>query len=831
MEQAEGYAGHVVVYNRWASPFACYLKYEQLLRGQVSYITTRAGVHGVPPGRVTPLDTSGELVATAGDIDLVAAALRSIAEQHGPVHRLVALHEGDLEMAAELRERFGLPGDTREEVAVYRDKLAAIPLLEAAGLPVPATELVTGADQLTSFGESSGWPVMVKPRRGTASAGVAVLADAAAARRWQPLAEGEFICQPFVGLPIVHLDGYFDGQDAPLLRASRYINDCLAYEALRPLGSVEIDDAVVVRRLRAVALAVLRSLGARPMVFHLELFSDDSAERTIFLEIGARVGGAEIPYLWREVHGLDLVEIAFRLQIGLPVTGAGPAGREDVGGWLLVPPAIGRPCHVTEVALADGHGSYAQVLPAVGQNFPDVGGYELTGARFRFRGSSHDEVRAAILRTEASLTLRCAPGLAARDTLILLGVGGRAYREYSLAVAAQKADVVLLDPAETSWQLPYLAASQVVDRDDLARAVAQASAHRPGGGARLGILTWDEPMVELAARTSEQLGVPGIGADAAATCRDKLRARRALASAGIPSAAFYEVSDESDLAAAAAALGFPVIVKPRGLAGSTGVEVARSPADLPSAYRNAVAARYPGLAELGVIVEEYLDGDEVSADCVVRQGELAFVSVARKRLGFWPHFEEVGHLVSPWEAEPWARGLRDMLAVTHRAVGVRDGVTHAELRLTGAGPRLVELNARLGGDFIPMLGQVATGVDLVAAAVDVALGRPPHLSPDRCRCAEVAFAYPPQDCVVVSVDTSAAAAVPGIVLAVPLAAPGAVLRLPPRGVVPRLAAVIAEAPTADQASTVLAEAMSLIDARYEPTPDAADPCLTATARS
>lgn len=138
---------------------------------------------------------------------------------------------------------------------------------------------------------------------------------------------------------------------------------------------------------------------------------------------------------------------------------------------------------------------------------------------------------------------------------------------------------------------------------------------------------------------------------------------------------------------------------------------------------------------------------------------------------------------------------------------------------------------RLGGDIIPMLGQIATGADLMAVAVDLAFGRLPHVSSDRGRCAEVAFACPPEDCVVISVDTAAAAAAPGIVLAVPLAAPDAVLRLPPRGVVPRLAAVIAETPTAGDAATVIAEAMSLIDARYEPLPDAVEPLSTAPARS
>ena len=216
------------------------------------------------------------------------------------------------------------------------------------------------------------------------------------------------------------------------------------------------------------------------------------------------------------------------------------------------------------------------------------------------------------------------------------------------------------------------------------------------------------------------------------------------------------------------------------------------------------------------MIEEYLDGPEISLDSVVVSGEVSCVNLARKRIGYPPFFEEVGHLVSPWRQEPWAEELIDTVTRIHAVLGVTAGVTHAELRLTADGPRLVELNGRLGGDFIPLLGRLATGVDLTAAAMDASLGVVPDLRPTLDRCAAVRFLYPEQDGTVERVDVSAAREVPGVERAVALAEAGQRLLLPPRGVVPRLAAVIATGVDAAGCDRTLDEAMSRIHVRVTP---------------
>ena len=370
--------------------------------------------------------------------------------------------------------------------------------------------------------------------------------------------------------------------------------------------------------------------------------------------------------------------------------------------------------------------------------------------------------------------------------VIVVGSGGRPYREYSFQALAARYRLSALLPAEPGWQRPYLEDWRVVDLDDEA-AVADgiAALVRPGSG----VFTWDETALEATALAAEKLSLRHMSARSAQRCRDKYQTRAALDAAGLPAVRHGLAHSADDAARIADALGYPVVVKPRALAGSVGVVLAKDVVAVRAAFELAGGATFATLPTgHGVLVEEYLDGPEISVDSVVREGEVTCVHIAHKRLGFAPYFEEVGHLVTGWSGDT---EIRDLVVSVHQALGVECGVTHAELRLTSWGPRLVELNGRLGGDFIPLAGRLATGIDLVVAAADLALGRIPDLRPKHERCAEVRFVYPERDGVVRRVDLTEAAGVGGIEHAVALAEPGTTLLLPPRQAIPRLAALVA----------------------------------------
>jgi phosphoribosylamine-glycine ligase len=242
---------------------------------------------------------------------------------------------------------------------------------------------------------------------------------------------------------------------------------------------------------------------------------------------------------------------------------------------------------------------------------------------------------------------------------------------------------------------------------------------------------------------------------------------------------------------------------------------------MPAAMDIALHAHYPGLPQLNeVLVEEYLRGPEISVESLVVGGNVHCVNVTRKRVGFAPAFEEIGHVVMAWQGEPWAAQVSEVVRAVHERLGVADSVTHCELRLTPRGPRLVELNCRLGGELIPLLVRLATGVDLARCAAAIALGRTPSTEPSMGRVAEVRFLYPPQDCIVEDIDVNDCSQVDGIEAALPLVQPGQKLVLPPRAVLAgRFAGLIAVGDTEEQTSATLARAAKLARLKTRPISD------------
>ncbi|MBS2962949.1 hypothetical protein KGA66_07835 [Actinocrinis puniceicyclus] len=399
---------HIMVLHRWRDRYALYEDYIDHADAQVSYITTAIGRASVPATAAAVAE-----VPATDDLPAVLAAARTLIGVFGEPDRVLALNEGDLDTAAQLRERLGCAGQLPRDVERFRDKLAMTRIVAEAGVRTPAFADAPDAQAVRRFARREGWPVVVKPRRGTASRGVLRLDGPEDLALLDASPPEPRLAEAYCGDPIYHVDGLWTGTGLGPWRASRYINTCVGFNDGDVLGSVEVDDPVLLGALGAFAAAVAGALSDQPWVFHLEAFvgtGPGGAPNITFLEVGYRVGGAEIPFLWREVHRLDLMSAAVAVQLGRqPRLADNPAPRADcVGGWLLVPTPVPAPCRVTAVALPEGESTpYATVVPPVGYLIPKAGGYEHVGARFRFRGRSTTAVESAIVKTAAHFQLEC----------------------------------------------------------------------------------------------------------------------------------------------------------------------------------------------------------------------------------------------------------------------------------------------------------------------------------------------------------------------------------------------------------------------------------------
>ncbi|MFJ7775834.1 ATP-grasp domain-containing protein [Streptomyces yangpuensis] len=407
-----------------------------------------------------------------------------------------------------------------------------------------------------------------------------------------------------------------------------------------------------------------------------------------------------------------------------------------------------------------------------------------------------------------------------RGALLVIGSGLKVYREYLVAPIRRRAlaaglDMVLLNNLRPTWQREYF--DEIVVANVFDSAAMGAAAREVAGRRRIvGLMCWDEPLVLDAGLLAAEFGVPGLSVPGVRGCRDKRRTRAELTAAGLYQPGFELTGTVEEARAAADRIGYPVVVKPRAMGASIGVVYAADAAGVEGAFRIARAASEvdPGPYRASAIVEGYAAGPEISVDGAVHKGEYLPMFVARKHSSDQPYFEEIGHVVDGADPLMADAELMDTLARAHRALGIEDGITHSELRLTARGPLVIEINGRLGGDLIPFLGRAATGIEPGEVLFDVATGQRPDTRATRRAVAGIRFGCPTRDCVLRSVTVPDRA--PGLIAAAPMAEPGTTLRLPPGGYLARHSFVVCEADDTQTCLERLDAAQALVELDTEP---------------
>jgi biotin carboxylase len=263
----------------------------------------------------------------------------------------------------------------------------------------------------------------------------------------------------------------------------------------------------------------------------------------------------------------------------------------------------------------------------------------------------------------------------------------------------------------------HAAAVHDVDRTDvpaLRRLVADlARRHRVAHILHLG----DEETQGPVCREAVALGLALNPVRALDAVNDKAATRRVLAAHGLSPVRCRVLASPDQVPAAIADLGPPVVVKPTRLDGSRGVRLIRRPGELAEWAQTLAGYRYDGQ----VLVEEYLRGPEFSVEVLTVDGRHHVIGVTEK---LTDGFVESGHCF-PADLSPARHAaITDLVTDFLEAAGYRFGPTHTEVKLTDDGPRIIESQARLGGDRIPQLVAVATGFDPESAVFGALAGKP-----------------------------------------------------------------------------------------------------------
>lgn len=329
----------------------------------------------------------------------------------------------------------------------------------------------------------------------------------------------------------------------------------------------------------------------------------------------------------------------------------------------------------------------------------------------------------------------------------------------------------------------------------------------------MGAITFSEEHVILAAKVARELGLPHTDPERLVLFRDKHAMRRVLSERQITSIQSRTADSPKEAAVIAAEIGFPVIVKPATGHSSIGVIKANQEAEVIAAAEDIQKYRFEGKTP-AIIVEEYLDGPEVTMECMVENGIPTVVAVLDKRLSAEPFFEETGHTM-PSRLPAASQAMLASLAVNAvQALGLQVGTACVEARLTSKGPRIIEAGARLEGDFIPEIIRLATGINLPVIAASLACGLPVEIGTVRPGAAAIDFAVPAHEGVIRSFSEWGPS-LPHVVQAVFWGKKGQNVQLPPNRYVTRLGYVISAADTPQEAETAAKAALEKLELRIE----------------
>ncbi|SEA69100.1 ATP-grasp domain-containing protein [Psychroflexus halocasei] len=226
----------------------------------------------------------------------------------------------------------------------------------------------------------------------------------------------------------------------------------------------------------------------------------------------------------------------------------------------------------------------------------------------------------------------------------------------------------------------------------------------------------DLPMPTIA-YVSERLNLVSNPYEVSLNATNKGLMRNCFKNAGVPIPKFMNVNTKDETLSKE--LNYPVIVKPKDRSGSRGVTRVNHKTALEAAIKVALESSLVKEA----IVEEFIEGQEVSVETISWKGKHYLLTITDKITSGAPNFVELEHHEPSNQNEKIQEKIREITIDSLNALGIKNGAGHTEVKIDCDGNVFViEVGARMGGDFIGShLVELSTGYDYVKGVIDVAL--------------------------------------------------------------------------------------------------------------
>jgi biotin carboxylase len=220
------------------------------------------------------------------------------------------------------------------------------------------------------------------------------------------------------------------------------------------------------------------------------------------------------------------------------------------------------------------------------------------------------------------------------------------------------------------------------------------------------------------------MGLIGNNYDAAVRANNKYLMREAFMKGNVPCPKYIMLSNSNmssdDKMNAIKNFELPLIVKPSDRSGSLGVYKITEPSEFSSAVDNAMSVSF----KKQVMVEEFIEGREISVEFISYNGVHYPLQITDKVTTDAPHFVELEHHQPSTLTKEQYATIYDITTRALNSLGLTNGASHSEYKITKDGRIcIMEIGGRMGGDFIgSALVRLSAGYDFVKGVIDVALG-------------------------------------------------------------------------------------------------------------
>ena len=239
-----------------------------------------------------------------------------------------------------------------------------------------------------------------------------------------------------------------------------------------------------------------------------------------------------------------------------------------------------------------------------------------------------------------------------------------------------------------------------------------------------------EVSMSVMGRINDELHLSGISKEQAIRATNKHLMREAFEAYGAPSPKSRCFTD-MEVAWGSFCTDFTgaCILKPSRNSGSRGIAKISSNIQMDEFARLFEFAKGES-RDKQVMLEQFIEGPEFSIEIIVWDGQVNVLTVTDKKTTEAPHFVELGHNQPSCFPAETVKKIKAAAVAGVKALGVNNCACHAEAKLMDGKAYLMEIGARLGGDFISTeLTHLSTGIDMVAAAINCALNIEPDLTP------------------------------------------------------------------------------------------------------